>query len=237
MFAQVLSGEFDPEVAEAAALAEPEEASKRVLAPEPDAPKLHKVLAQAGVGSRRDMEELIADGKITVNGEPAHTGQRISFGDRVEVNGKPVRLRIVPPPARIIAYHKPVGEIVTNDDPQHRPTVFRRLPRLQQGKWQSVGRLDINTEGPASLHDLRRPGQPADASALRRRARVRGARLGTLEDEARAKLLEGVEIDGQRAAFKSIENGGGEGTQPVVPRRHHRRPQPRGAGSCSRRSA
>ena len=105
------------------------------------------MLAQAGVGSRRDMEELIADGKITVNGEPAHTGQRISFGDRVEVNGKPVRLRIVPPPARIIAYHKPVGEIVSHDDPQHRPTVFRRLPRLQQGKWQSVGRLDINTEG------------------------------------------------------------------------------------------
>ena len=93
------------------------------------------------------MEELIADGKITVNGEPAHTGQRISFGDRVEVNGKPVRLHIVPPPARIIAYHKPVGEIVSHDDPQHRPTVFRRLPRLQQGKWQSVGRLDINTEG------------------------------------------------------------------------------------------
>ena len=118
-----------------------------MLAPEPDAPKLHKVLAQAGVGSRRDMEELIADGRITVNGEPAHIGQRISFGDRVKVNGKPVRLRIVPPPARIIAYHKPVGEIVTHDDPQHRPTVFRRLPRLQQGKWQSVGRLDINTEG------------------------------------------------------------------------------------------
>ena len=65
----------------------------------------------------------------------------------VKVNGKPVRLRIVPPPPRIIAYHKPAGEIVTHDDPQHRPTVFRRLPRLQQGKWQSVGRLDINTEG------------------------------------------------------------------------------------------
>ena len=118
-----------------------------MLAPEPDAPKLHKVLAQAGVGSRRDMEEPIQEGRITVNGEPAHTGQRISFGDQVEVNGKPVRLRIVPPPARILAYHKPAGEIVTHDDPQHRPTVFRRLPRLQQGKWQSVGRLDINTEG------------------------------------------------------------------------------------------
>ena len=143
VFAQVVSGAFDVETE----VPEGTEPPKRVLAPDPDAPKLHKVLAQAGIGSRRDMEELILDGRITVNGEPAHIGQRISFGDRVEVNGKPVRLRIVPPPPRIIAYHKPVGEIVTHDDPQNRPTVFRRLPRLQQGKWQSVGRLDINTEG------------------------------------------------------------------------------------------
>ena len=147
VFAQVLSGEFDDEGRRAARGRRPRLPAKRVLPPEPDAPKLHKVLAQAGIGSRRDMEELIADGQITVNGEPAHIGQRISFGDQVKVNGKPVRLRIVPPPARVIAYHKPVGEIVTHDDPQNRPTVFRRLPRLQQGKWQSVGRLDINTEG------------------------------------------------------------------------------------------
>ncbi|HEY2560711.1 MAG TPA: pseudouridine synthase [Caldimonas sp.] len=213
VFAQVLSGEFDHEVAAAPDdSTEPqEESAKRVLAPEPDAPKLHKVLAQAGVGSRRDMEDLIADGKITVNGEPAHTGQRISFGDRVEVNGKPVRLRIVPPPARIIAYHKPSGEIVTHDDPQHRPTVFRRLPRLQQGKWQSVGRLDINTEGlllfttsGGLANQLMHP-----RFGVEREYAVRV--MGHLDDEARAKLLEGVEIDGQRAAFKSIENGGGEG--------------------------
>ncbi|MEO8309787.1 MAG: pseudouridine synthase [Caldimonas sp.] len=209
VFAQVLSGEFDTEVAE-----EPETeetTSKRILAPEPDAPKLHKVLAQAGVGSRRDMEEAIQDGRVTVNGEPAHTGQRISFGDRVEVNGKPVRLRIVPPPARIIAYHKPAGEIVTHDDPQHRPTVFRRLPRLQQGKWQSVGRLDINTEGlllfttsGGLANQLMHP-----RFGVEREYAVRV--MGHLDDAARAKLLEGVEIDGQRAAFKSIANGGGEG--------------------------
>ena len=157
------------------------------------------------------MEEAIQDGRVTVNGEPAHTGQRISFGDRVEVNGKPVRLRIVPPPARIIAYHKPAGEIVTHDDPQHRPTVFRRLPRLQQGKWQSVGRLDINTEGlllfttsGGLANQLMHP-----RFGVEREYAVRV--MGTLDDEARARLLEGVEIDGQRAAFKSIENGGGEG--------------------------
>jgi len=210
VFAQVLSGEFDDAVAEAAEAEAPEEdTSKRVLAPEPDAPKLHKVLAQAGIGSRRDMEELIADGKITVNGEPAHTGQRVSFGDRVEVNGKPVRLRIVPPPARIVAYHKPAGEIVTHDDPQHRPTVFRRLPRLQQGKWQSVGRLDINTEGlllfttsGGLANQLMHP-----RFGVEREYAVRV--MGELGEEARAKLLEGVEIDGQRAAFKTIVNGGG----------------------------
>jgi 23S rRNA pseudouridine2605 synthase len=208
VFAQVLSGEFDSAVAEEP---ESEETTKRILAPEPDAPKLHKVLAQAGVGSRRDMEEAIQEGRITVNGEPAHTGQRISFGDRVEVNGKPVRLRIVPPPARIIAYHKPAGEIVTHDDPQHRPTVFRRLPRLQQGKWQSVGRLDINTEGlllfttsGGLANQLMHP-----RFGVEREYAVRV--MGHLDDAARAKLLEGVEIDGQRAAFKSIENGGGEG--------------------------
>jgi 23S rRNA pseudouridine2605 synthase len=209
IFAHVLSGEFD---SESEGSGETEEAAhKRVLAPEADAPKLHKVLAQAGVGSRRDMEDMIVEGRITVNGDPAHTGQRISFGDRVEVDGKPVRLRIVPPPARIIAYHKPAGEIVTNDDPEHRPTVFRRLPRLQQGKWQSVGRLDINTEGlllftnsGGLANQLMHP-----RFGVEREYAVRV--MGTLGDEERAQLLQGVEVDGQRAAFKSIANGGGEG--------------------------
>ena len=123
------------------------EVTKRVLRPEPDAPKLQKVLAQAGVGSRRDIEQMIEDGRIEVNGQAAHIGQRISFGDQVRVAGKPIKVRIAPPPARILAYHKPVGEVVTHDDPQGRPTVFRRLPRLQNGKWMSVGRLDLNTEG------------------------------------------------------------------------------------------
>ena len=139
-FADVISGQFDadeesPEVPPL----------KRVLLPEADSPKLHKVLAQAGLGSRLEMEQLILQGRISVNNEPAHIGQRIQFGDQVKVNGKPIRFRIAPPPARVIAYHKPVGEVVTHDDPQNRPTVFRKLPRLQQGKWQSVGRLDLNT--------------------------------------------------------------------------------------------
>ena len=170
------------------------------------------MLAQAGIGSRRDMEELILDGRITVNGEPAHIGQRISFGDQVKVGGKPVRLRIVPPPPRIIAYHKPVGEIVTHDDPQHRPTVFRRLPRLPQGKWQSVGRLDINTEG---LLLFTNSGELANQLmhprfGVEREYAVRV--LGTLTDEARAQAARRRRRSKARALrFRSIEDGGGEG--------------------------
>jgi 23S rRNA pseudouridine2605 synthase len=208
LFAEVLSGAFDEEVEADDAELLP---TKRVLAAEPDAPKLHKVLAQAGVGSRRDMEQKIVEGRITVNGEPAHTGQRISFGDRIAIDGKPVRVRIAPPPARVIAYHKPVGEVVTHDDPQQRPTVFRRLPRLHQGKWQSVGRLDINTEG---LLLFTNSGELANQLmhprfGVEREYAVRS--LGVLSSESKSRLLEGVEIDGQACSFKSVEDGGGEG--------------------------
>ena len=193
------------------AVPETADAARRVLAPDADAPKLHKVLAQSGVGSRRDLETMITEGRVTVNGEVAHTGQRISYGDRIHVDGKPVRYRIAPPPARVLAYHKPVGEVVTHDDPQQRPTVFRRLPRLPQGKWQSVGRLDINTEG---LLLFTNSGELANQLmhprfGVEREYAVRS--LGVLNEEAKALLLEGVEIDGQRASFKSVEDGGGEG--------------------------
>ena len=186
-------------------------AARRVLAPEPDAPKLQKVLAQAGVGSRRDLEQMIVEGRIAVNGQAAHVGQRIRFGDRITLDGKPVKVRITPPPARVIAYHKPAGEVVTHDDPQARPTVFRRLPRLPRGKWQSVGRLDINTEG---LLLFTNSGDLANRLmhprfGVEREYAVRV--LGTLTDEERERLLEGVEIDGQTASFRSITDGGGEG--------------------------
>lgn len=210
VFNSLLSGDFDAE--QPAELPEPVEVDdKRVLAPDPDAPKLHKVLAQSGIGSRRDMEQMIQEGRVSVNGETAHIGMRISFGDRIAIDGKPAKVRIQPPPPRIIAYHKPVGEVVTHDDPQQRPTVFRRLPRLQHGKWQSVGRLDINTEG---LLLFTNSGDLANKLmhprfGVEREYAVRV--LGTLEKEARQQLLDGVTIEGQPAAFKSIEEGGGEG--------------------------
>ena len=210
-FADVLAGIYDTEPeAESDSVVEAP-AARRVLAAEPDAPKLHKLLAQSGIGSRRDMEQLIEQGQVTVNDQPAHVGQRISFGDQVRVSGRLVKIRIAPPPARVLAYHKPVGEVVTHDDPQNRPTVFRRLPRLPHGKWQSVGRLDINTEG---LLLFTNSGDLANQLmhprfGVEREYAVRV--LGSLDSEARAKLLDGVDIEGQRAAFKSIEDGGGEG--------------------------
>jgi len=206
-FADVISGQFDadeesPEVPP----------FKRVLLPEADSPKLHKVLAQAGLGSRLEMEALILQGRISVNNEPAHIGQRIQYGDQVKINGKPIRYRIAPPPPRVIAYHKPTGEVVTNDDPQNRPTVFRKLPRLQQGKWQSVGRLDLNTEG---LLLFTSSGELANQLmhprfGLEREYAVRV--LGALNSEEKKKLLEGVRLDDGMAQFGSIEEGGGEGS-------------------------
>jgi len=207
LFQEVVSGEFD-------ALQENETPAptKRVLLPQADSPKLHKVLAQAGMGSRLEMEQLITEGRISVNNEPAHVGQRIQFGDQVKVNGKPIKVRIQAPPPRVIAYHKPVGEVVTNDDPQNRPTVFRRLPKLFQGKWQSVGRLDLNTEG---LLLFTSSGELANQLmhprfGLEREYAVRV--LGALNKEEKQKLLDGVQLDDGRAQFGSIVDGGGEGS-------------------------
>jgi len=206
-FEDVISGRFDADEVNSEDVA-----PKRVLLPQAETPKLHKVLAQAGLGSRLEMEQLILEGRISVNNEPAHIGQRVQFGDQVKVNGKPIRYRIDPPPARVIAYHKPVGEVVSHDDPQNRPTVFRKLPRLQQGKWQSVGRLDLNTEG---LLLFTSSGELANKLmhprfGLEREYAVRV--LGALSNEEKQQLLDGVRLDDGMAAFGSIEDGGGEGS-------------------------
>ncbi len=205
-FEEVTTGQFDADEADLSL-----QLPKRVLAAQVETPKLHKVLAQAGLGSRLEMEQLILEGRISVNAEPAHIGQRIQFGDQIKINGKPVRVRIDPPPARVIAYHKPAGEVVTHDDPQNRPTVFRRLPKLFQGKWQSVGRLDLNTEG---LLLLTSSGELANRLmhprfGLEREYAVRV--LGALNNEEKKRLLEGVTLEDGNAQFTSLEAGGGEG--------------------------
>ena len=175
-------------------------------------PKLHKLLAEAGIGSRREMEELIIAGRVSVNGEPAHIGQRVGSTDVVRVNGKPINRSLTRKVPRVILYHKPAGEIVSHDDPGGRATVFARLPRLKVGKWLSVGRLDLNTEGLLILTtsgDLsNRLLHPRYGNEREYAVRV----LGELTDDIREKLLTGVQLEDGPANFGMLEFIGGEGS-------------------------
>lgn len=184
---------------------------RRDLTAEDDAPKLHKVLADAGLGSRRDMEELIIAGRVSVNGEPAHIGQRILPTDQVRINGKLIQRKISKRPPRVLVYHKPAGEIVSHNDPEGRPSVFERLPTIKAGKWLAVGRLDFNTEG---LLLFTTSGDLANRLmhpryGIEREYAVRT--LGELEEGMRQKLLAGVELGDGVAQFSKISDGGGEG--------------------------
>ncbi|MEA3124201.1 MAG: rRNA synthase [Caballeronia sp.] len=185
---------------------------KRVLEADDDTPKLHKVLAEAGMGSRRDMEELIVAGRVSVNGEPAHIGQRIMPTDQVRINGKPVKRKLASKPPRILLYHKPTGEIVSHADPEGRPSVFDNLPPMKTAKWLAVGRLDFNTEG---LLLLTTSGDLANRFmhprySVEREYAVRV--VGELSEGMRQKLLHGVELEDGPANFLRIRDGGGEGT-------------------------
>ncbi|MDY3330637.1 MAG: pseudouridine synthase [Pelistega sp.] len=175
-------------------------------------PKLHKVLADAGVGSRRDMEELILQGRVSVNGEPAHIGQRVGVDDVVRVNGRLVARPKSNRPPRVILYHKPAGEIVTMDDPENRATVFSRLPKMRTGKWVSVGRLDLNTEGLlifTTSGDLaNRLMHPRYGSEREYAVRV----LGEVTEEQRQQLLQGIQLEDGLATFGCLDYIGGEGS-------------------------
>ncbi len=193
--------------------AAPADASKRGRHKEaPGKPeRLHKLLAQSGVGSRREMETLIAAGRVSVNGEPAQTGQSVSPGDRVKVGGKLVHLKFSNRLPRVIIYHKPEGEIVSRDDPDRRPTVFTSLPRMAGGRWVAVGRLDFNTSG---LLLFTTSGDLANRLMHPRYNLVREYAvriLGDLPDDARQRLLDGVELDDGPAQFATFQEAGGEG--------------------------
>lgn len=184
---------------------------RRDLTADDDAPKLHKVLAEAGLGSRRDMEELIIAGRVSVNGEPAHIGQRILPTDQVRINGKLIQRKVSNKPPRVLVYHKPAGEIVSTNDPDGRPSVFERLPTMKAAKWIAVGRLDFNTEG---LLLFTTSGDLANRLmhpryGIDREYAVRT--LGELEEGMRQKLLAGVELEDGLAQFSKIADGGGEG--------------------------
>ena len=109
--------------------------------------KLQKLLAQKGLGSRREMEELIAAGKVMINGQLAQLGDRAGPGDVIRIGKRTIRIHAEDELPKVLLYHKPDGEIVSRNDPQDRPSVFDKLPHLRSSKWIAVGRLDFNTSG------------------------------------------------------------------------------------------
>lgn len=174
--------------------------------------RLHKVLAQAGIGSRREMEEWIAAGRISVNGVTAQVGQSIVPTDKVKIGGRLVNVRFTTTKTpRVVIYHKPEGEIVSRDDPDGRPSVFSALPRIRSGRWIAVGRLDFNTSG---LLIFTTSGELANklmhpSSELVRDYAVRV--LGVLSMEAQQDLLSGIQLEDGLASFNSLQEAGGEG--------------------------
>lgn len=173
--------------------------------------KLHKMLAETGLGSRRDMEALIESGEVTLNGQPANVADRVKPGDEVRVKGRPVRLHWEHALPKVLIYHKPEGEIVSRDDPDGRPSVFDRLPRLRGQRWISIGRLDFNTEG---LLIFTTHGELANRLShpryeVEREYAVRI--LGELTQEQMDTLTSGVELEDGTAYVESIFAAGGEG--------------------------
>ena len=211
VFSFVTSESFDTVVTASADKGRNAKPVRRDLTADDDAPKLHKVLAEAGLGSRRDMEDLIVAGRVSVNGEPAHIGQRILPTDQVRINGKLIQRKVSKKPPRVLVYHKPAGEIVSMHDPEGRQSVFDSLPQMKVGKWLAVGRLDYNTEG---LLLFTTSGDLANRLmhpryGIEREYAVRT--LGDLEEGMRQKLLAGVELEDGLAQFSKIMDGGGEG--------------------------
>jgi 23S rRNA pseudouridine2605 synthase len=157
------------------------------------------------------MEQWIAAGRVSVNGAPAAVGTRVSAGDRLQIDGRPVRLKR-DAAARVLLYHKPTGEIVSRDDPEGRPEVFDKLPRLRGAKWIAVGRLDFNTSG---LLIFTTSGELANRlmhprHRIEREYAVRV--LGQLNEEQMQTLRTGVQLDDGTAHLDSIEDAGGQGS-------------------------
>lgn len=174
--------------------------------------RLQKYLADAGLGSRREIERWISEGRVRVNGTLAKLGDRVSDADRIRIDGHDVRAkRRHLGEHQTIIYHKPDGEVVTRRDPEERPTVFRRLPRPKQGRWIAVGRLDINTSG---LILFTTDGELANrlmhpSRELEREYATRI--LGEVSPETLTLLDKGIELEDGPARFESIRDAGGSG--------------------------
>ncbi len=175
--------------------------------------KLQKVLARAGLGSRRQLEQWISEGRVIVNGKPATLGDRIGENDKVFVDGKPVTfISQEAIRTRVLAYYKPEGEICSRSDPEGRPTIFDRLPRLRGARWVAVGRLDINTQG---LILLTNNGELANrlmhpSSEVEREYAVRVK--GEADAEVLNRLRTGVNLDDGPAHFDTVREQGGSGS-------------------------
>ncbi len=172
--------------------------------------RLQKVLAQAGIASRRGAEQLIKLGKVLVNGRLAKLGDKVTSTDKIKVGSKQVRINYESKD-KVILYHKPVGEICTAHDPEGRPTVFDSLPSKSRVRWISIGRLDINTSG---LLVFTNNGELANklmhpSSNVEREYAVRVS--GKLDPEQEKQLLQGVVLeDGKEASFNKIMYSGGK---------------------------
>ncbi|HEU4991948.1 MAG TPA: pseudouridine synthase [Luteimonas sp.] len=176
--------------------------------------RLHKVLAQAGLGSRRALEQRIADGLVKVNGEVATVGMSVAGGDKIEIDGRTFVASALTEPARVLMYNKPEGEVTTREDPEGRPTIFDALPALKGARWIAIGRLDINTTG---LLLLTTDGELANAmmhpSREVEREYVCRVRAPEGEDVVSDKLVDrlrrGVALEDGPAKFDEIERIGG----------------------------
>jgi 23S rRNA pseudouridine2605 synthase len=173
--------------------------------------KLQKALAQAGLGSRREIEDWIRAGRVTVNGTAARIGARVGASDTVHIDGRPVSPQAEGRTARVLLYHKPEGEIVSRDDPGGRATVFDRLPPVKGGKWLAVGRLDFNTGGLLVLTTsgelANRMMHPRYEMAREYAVRIRG-RISPTDME---RLTTGIRLKDGDAKLESIAEHGGEG--------------------------
>lgn len=173
--------------------------------------KIQKVLANAGLGSRRQIETWLREGRIAINGKIAELGQRMTLNDKVKVDGREVRLaRQTPSKTRVLLYHKPEGEICSRSDPEGRPTIFDRLPLLRNGRWISVGRLDFNTSG---LLLLTNDGALANrlmhpSAEIEREYAVRVK--GDVAPATLRALKKGVKLTDGLAHFDTVKDAGGE---------------------------
>ena len=170
--------------------------------------RIHKVLADHGVGSRRGIESLIRQKKVLVNGSLATIGQLVSERDIFQVEGKTIKLsKKDPTQKRILMYNKKVGEISSRNDPDHKNTIFDSLPRLRSGRWVSIGRLDINTSGlilftndGALANKLMHPSSNIEREYV---ARVHG----NVTDNNIENLVEGVDLEDGFAKFTDVQGG------------------------------